>query len=229
MLCAPWGGPGELIPAPMALGCVSPWSLPQQSGQAGPEHPSWLTEGPPVTGDGSWISAPSIRSSRGLLLGGEGMGDDESLPASSHLVHPHQDLKPVIDGMDGIKISQGLGLQDFDLIRVIGRGSYAKVLLVRLKKNDQVYAMKVVKKELVHDDEVRLHLFPLVQLPSCVQLCDTRPAARQASLSAPLRASTRTEQNVCFYRFPVCSLVTFSAFTVLGNHRYRPARDVSSP
>lgn len=67
---------------------------------------------------------------------------------------PSQDLKPVIDGMDGIKISQGLGLQDFDLIRVIGRGSYAKVLLVRLKKNDQVYAMKVVKKELVHDDEV---------------------------------------------------------------------------
>lgn len=65
-----------------------------------------------------------------------------------------QDLKPVIDGMDGIKISQGLGLQDFDLIRVIGRGSYAKVLLVRLKKSDQVYAMKVVKKELVHDDEV---------------------------------------------------------------------------
>lgn len=57
--------------------------------------------------------------------------------------------------MDGIKISQGLGLQDFDLIRVIGRGSYAKVLLVRLKKNDQIYAMKVVKKELVHDDEVR--------------------------------------------------------------------------
>lgn len=67
-----------------------------------------------------------------------------------------QDIKPVIDGMDGIKISQGLGLQDFDLIRVIGRGSYAKVLLVRLKKNDQIYAMKVVKKELVHDDEVSL-------------------------------------------------------------------------
>ncbi|KAL4683857.1 hypothetical protein H8959_021551, partial [Pygathrix nigripes] len=64
-----------------------------------------------------------------------------------------EDLQPVIDGMDGIKISQGLGLQDFDLIRVIGRGSYAKVLLVRLKKNDQIYAMKVVKKELVHDDE----------------------------------------------------------------------------
>lgn len=71
---------------------------------------------------------------------------------------PLQDIKAVVDGIDGIKLSQGLalGLGDFDLIRVIGRGSYAKVLLVRLKKNEQVYAMKVVKKELVHDDEVRL-------------------------------------------------------------------------
>lgn len=71
-----------------------------------------------------------------------------------------QDIKAVVDGIDGIKLSQGLtlGLSDFELIRVIGRGSYAKVLLVRLKKNEQVYAMKVVKKELVHDDEVRVHV-----------------------------------------------------------------------
>uniref|UniRef100_A0A8C3WNT0 Protein kinase C n=1 Tax=Catagonus wagneri TaxID=51154 RepID=A0A8C3WNT0_9CETA len=93
-----------------------------------------------------------------------------------------EDLKPVVDGMGGIKISQGLGLQDFDLIRVIGRGSYAKVLLVRLKKDDQVYAMKVVKKELVHDEEdidwvqTEKHVFEqassnpfLVGLHSCFQ------------------------------------------------------------
>ncbi|KAJ8388099.1 hypothetical protein AAFF_G00147170 [Aldrovandia affinis] len=86
------------------------------------------------------------------------------------------------DGIDGIKISQGLGLGDFDLIRVIGRGSYAKVLLVRLKKNEQIYAMKVVKKELVHDDEdidwvqTEKHVFEqasnnpfLVGLHSCFQ------------------------------------------------------------
>uniref|UniRef100_A0A669DL30 protein kinase C n=1 Tax=Oreochromis niloticus TaxID=8128 RepID=A0A669DL30_ORENI len=90
----------------------------------------------------------------------------------------------VVDGIDGIKISQGLvlGLGDFDLIRVIGRGSYAKVLLVRLKKNEQMYAMKVVKKELVHDDEdidwvqTEKHVFEqastnpfLVGLHSCFQ------------------------------------------------------------
>lgn len=57
------------------------------------------------------------------------------------------------------KASSSLGLQDFDLLRVIGRGSYAKVLLVRLKKTDRIYAMKVVKKELVNDDEVSTMMF----------------------------------------------------------------------
>lgn len=57
------------------------------------------------------------------------------------------------------KASSSLGLQDFDLLRVIGRGSYAKVLLVRLKKTDRIYAMKVVKKELVNDDEVSMEIF----------------------------------------------------------------------
>ncbi|XP_065102741.1 protein kinase C zeta type isoform X1 [Paramisgurnus dabryanus] len=94
-----------------------------------------------------------------------------------------EDLKVVVDGLEGIQISQGsLGLGDFDMIRVIGRGSYAKVLLVRLKKNEQIYAMKVVKKELVHDDEdidwvqTEKHVFEqastnpfLVGLHSCFQ------------------------------------------------------------
>ncbi|KAJ0036165.1 hypothetical protein NQD34_004842 [Periophthalmus magnuspinnatus] len=75
-----------------------------------------------------------------------------------------------------------LGLADFELVRVIGRGSYAKVLLVRLKKDEQLYAMKVVKKELVHDDEdidwvqTEKHVFEqastnpfLVGLHSCFQ------------------------------------------------------------
>ncbi|QQP52341.1 Protein kinase C, partial [Caligus rogercresseyi] len=43
----------------------------------------------------------------------------------------------------------GISVEDFDLIRVIGRGSYAKVLMVELKKTHRIYAMKVIKKELV--------------------------------------------------------------------------------
>ena len=47
-----------------------------------------------------------------------------------------------------------ISIDHFDLIRVIGRGSYAKVLMVELKETKMLYAMKVIKKELVTDDEV---------------------------------------------------------------------------
>lgn len=51
-----------------------------------------------------------------------------------------------------------IGIEDFTLIRVIGRGSYAKVFAVEQKRTKRKYAMKVVKKELVNDDEVRYHV-----------------------------------------------------------------------
>lgn len=68
------------------------------------------------------------------------------------------------------------------LLRVIGRGSYAKVLMVELKKTRRIYAMKVIKKALVTDDEdidwvqTEKHVFEtasnhpfLVGLHSCFQ------------------------------------------------------------
>ncbi|XP_078697086.1 protein kinase C iota type-like isoform X19 [Branchiostoma floridae x Branchiostoma belcheri] len=77
---------------------------------------------------------------------------------------------------------QHIGLDEFDLLRVIGRGSYAKVLMVKLRKTQRIYAMKVVKKELVNDDEdidwvqTEKHVFEtasnhpfLVGLHSCFQ------------------------------------------------------------
>lgn len=74
-------------------------------------------------------------------------------------------------------------LDDFELIRVIGRGSYAKVLMVELRRTRRIYAMKVIKKELVTDDEngaewvqTEKHVFEtasnhpfLVGLHSCFQ------------------------------------------------------------
>uniref|UniRef100_A0A8C1MRL1 protein kinase C n=1 Tax=Cyprinus carpio TaxID=7962 RepID=A0A8C1MRL1_CYPCA len=100
------------------------------------------------------------------------------------------ELKNVPDSNDNLAVGSrysgkavsSLGLKDFDLLRVIGRGSYAKVLLVRLKKTERIYAMKVVKKELVNDDEdidwvqTEKHVFEqasnhpfLVGLHSCFQ------------------------------------------------------------
>ncbi|XP_054160714.1 protein kinase C iota type-like [Oppia nitens] len=78
--------------------------------------------------------------------------------------------------------SSQYSMKDFELLRVIGRGSYAKVLMVELKKTRRIYAMKVIKKELVTDDEdidwvqTEKHVFEtasnypfLVGLHSCFQ------------------------------------------------------------
>jgi atypical protein kinase C iota type len=57
--------------------------------------------------------------------------------------------------------SSAICLQDFELLKVIGRGSYAKVFLAEyrprhLRNNNhasRLYAMKVIKKSIVNDDE----------------------------------------------------------------------------
>ena len=75
-----------------------------------------------------------------------------------------------------------VSLNDFQLLKVIGRGSYAKVLQVKHVTSGMIYAMKVIKKELVTDDEdidwvqTEKHVFEqatnhpfLVGLHSCFQ------------------------------------------------------------
>ena len=42
-----------------------------------------------------------------------------------------------------------VGLEDFDLLKVLGKGGFGKVMLVRKKGGTEVYAMKVLKKEAV--------------------------------------------------------------------------------
>ena len=49
-----------------------------------------------------------------------------------------------------------ISLEDFTILKVIGRGSYAKVLMVELKASKEIYAMKVIKKSLVMDEEVSI-------------------------------------------------------------------------
>ncbi|KAL6069566.1 AGC protein kinase [Balamuthia mandrillaris] len=53
---------------------------------------------------------------------------------------------PVLFSNDG---SKKIGKNDFEIMAVIGKGSFGKVLLVRKKDNRQIYAMKILRKEAV--------------------------------------------------------------------------------
>lgn len=44
-------------------------------------------------------------------------------------------------------LSKHVTLDDFKLLSVIGKGSYAKVVLVKKNDSDKTYAMKILKKK----------------------------------------------------------------------------------
>eukprot|EP00357_Protocruzia_adherens_P027697 CAMPEP_0114993102 /NCGR_PEP_ID=MMETSP0216-20121206/12333_1 /TAXON_ID=223996 /ORGANISM="Protocruzia adherens, Strain Boccale" /LENGTH=364 /DNA_ID=CAMNT_0002356687 /DNA_START=10 /DNA_END=1104 /DNA_ORIENTATION=- len=49
-----------------------------------------------------------------------------------------------------ILASKEVNFQEFDIIKVLGKGSFGKVLLVKKKDSQRLYAMKILKKELIH-------------------------------------------------------------------------------
>ncbi|EHA98208.1 Protein kinase C iota type [Heterocephalus glaber] len=101
------------------------------------------------------------------------MVSDSAHTAIPHNLSTHEALEQVDEeneagntGQSG-KASSGLGLEDFDLLLVIGRGSFGKVLLVQLKKSNHMYAMKAVKKEHVNIDWVQREKHILQQASNC--------------------------------------------------------------
>lgn len=42
-----------------------------------------------------------------------------------------------------------INLQSFSLLKVIGKGSYAKVVLVRKKDTQKIFALKILKKTFI--------------------------------------------------------------------------------
>nr|BAK09601.1 atypical protein kinase C [Lymnaea stagnalis] len=122
---------------------------------------------------------------------GEKGASGQSRPSNGDAKYQRpQSSLPVEYGKETVKVEPSPGnadsgqltLDHFQLLRVIGRGSYAKVLQVEHKKTKRIYAMKVIKKELVNDDEdidwvqTEKHVFEaatnypfLVGLHSCFQ------------------------------------------------------------
>lgn len=56
-----------------------------------------------------------------------------------------------------VGMTKAIGLKDFDLLNVIGKGSFGKVLQVRKKDTGRIYAMKVLNKKNIIDNNELEH------------------------------------------------------------------------
>lgn len=80
-------------------------------------------------------------------FGGAASHESPPLPkhgsgSGTHLESKSGGTPPVVPGKRGRKI----GVKDFTLLKVVGKGSFGKVMMVRKKDNRRIYAMKVLRK-----------------------------------------------------------------------------------
>lgn len=64
-----------------------------------------------------------------------------------------------IQNLDGSSQSGSnkVSIEDFDLLKVLGKGSFGKVMMVRKKDNDKIYAMKTLRKQALIKRNQLLH------------------------------------------------------------------------
>ena len=62
---------------------------------------------------------------------------------------PLQDMEKIITSFDklNITVKSNISIDDFDLVKIIGTGSYGKVILSKKRDSGEIYAIKVLKKK----------------------------------------------------------------------------------
>ena len=56
-------------------------------------------------------------------------------------------------------LSKKVTLDDFTLLTVLGKGTYAKVVLVKKKDTEKIYAMKIIKKSRISKPKHEEHIY----------------------------------------------------------------------
>ena len=88
-----------------------------------------------------------FRSARSRISHSRTSGAEEAAGASYDPSHGPQESRPV-----QLAEQDSLGVDDFDLLKVVGKGAFGKVMMVRKKEGHDaggIYAMKVLKKSVV--------------------------------------------------------------------------------
>jgi atypical protein kinase C iota type len=101
-----------------------------------------------------WAStreASSYNEEAGNIENSANTGNDIELSTKNGQVIKSSNNEEAADIVIGK--TRPISIDDFDLIRVIGRGNFAKVLMAELKSTGKIYALQVVKKESMLEDE----------------------------------------------------------------------------
>ncbi|KAI3750566.1 hypothetical protein L2E82_21228 [Cichorium intybus] len=97
---------------------------------------------------------PAVIYSRSHSLVGPSPSVSQLTSLSKLTIHEKEDLHDMIaeeHGSIGEELSvdkvQSVGLEDFDFMKVVGKGAFGKVYQVRKRDTSEIYAMKVVRKD----------------------------------------------------------------------------------